>query len=217
MAKTTAPVLSFGASGQIGDTLVFSSWKGVPYARRYVVPANPRSTKQTQVRGVFAMLNTLWLFTGSLARAPWEAYSQGKPLLGRNAFIGNNVALLRTLPASTDMGAFQGSPGAKGGLPPVGITPTPSTTSISVAVDVPEAPDGWTLTQAVGICIQDQDPQDPWTGTVTEAFDATSTYAVDFTGLVTSTDYVVSIWLEWLKPNGDTAYSISLTDSVTTS
>lgn len=217
MAKTTAPVLSFGASGQIADTLVFSSWKGVPYARRYVKPANPQTTKQQQTRGVFAMLNGLWLYLGSIGSAPWNAYATGRPLLGRNAFIGENVKTLRTTPPATDMADFIGSPGAKGGLPPVSMTPTPSSTQISMAVTVPDAPDGWTLTAAQGVCLTDQDPQLPFTGIVVEAEDTSASYAVVFTGLTTATDYVVSIWLKWEKANGEVAYSRSLTDLVTTS
>jgi len=43
MSKLTGPLLSFGARGQIGKAMVTSTWKGVPYARQYVVPANPQT------------------------------------------------------------------------------------------------------------------------------------------------------------------------------
>jgi hypothetical protein len=51
MAKLKAPLLSLGASQQLGKTLVFFPWKGLNVAREYVVPANPRTASQTTQRG----------------------------------------------------------------------------------------------------------------------------------------------------------------------
>lgn len=46
MAKLKAPLMSLGASGAIGKTLVFFPWKGIDAVREYVVPANPKSDAQ---------------------------------------------------------------------------------------------------------------------------------------------------------------------------
>ncbi|GAI26535.1 unnamed protein product, partial [marine sediment metagenome] len=46
MAKLKAPLMSLGASGAIGKSLVFFPWKGLDCVREYVVPANPKSTAQ---------------------------------------------------------------------------------------------------------------------------------------------------------------------------
>lgn len=54
MVKPKAPFFGFGASGKIGDVLVFGSWKGIDVAREYVIPANPQSTGQTTQRGYFS-------------------------------------------------------------------------------------------------------------------------------------------------------------------
>jgi hypothetical protein len=51
MAKLKAPLLSLGASGALGKTLVFFPWKGLAVAREYVVPSNPKTTAQTTQRG----------------------------------------------------------------------------------------------------------------------------------------------------------------------
>lgn len=51
MAKLKAPLLSLGAAGQIGKTIVFFPWKGINAAREYVVPANPKTTPQNDQRG----------------------------------------------------------------------------------------------------------------------------------------------------------------------
>lgn len=51
MAKLKAPLLSLGASGAIGKSLVFFGWKGIDAVREYVVPSNPQTSLQTTQRG----------------------------------------------------------------------------------------------------------------------------------------------------------------------
>ena len=51
MAKLKAPLLSLGASQQLGKTLVFFAWKGLNVVREYVVPSNPKTALQTTQRG----------------------------------------------------------------------------------------------------------------------------------------------------------------------
>lgn len=51
MAKLKAPLLSLGASGAIGKSLVFFGWKGLDVVREYVIPANPKSDPQKEQRG----------------------------------------------------------------------------------------------------------------------------------------------------------------------
>lgn len=51
MAKLKAPLLSLGASGAIGKSLVYFPWKGLDCAREFVVPSNPKTTAQTTQRG----------------------------------------------------------------------------------------------------------------------------------------------------------------------
>ena len=50
MAKLKAPLLSLGASGALGRSLVFFGWKGLDVVREYVIPANPRSDGQVTQR-----------------------------------------------------------------------------------------------------------------------------------------------------------------------
>lgn len=50
MAKLKAPLLSMGASGAIGKTIVYFPWKGINAAREYVVPANPKTQAQLDQR-----------------------------------------------------------------------------------------------------------------------------------------------------------------------
>jgi len=51
MAKLKAPLMSLGASGQLGKALVFFGWKGLNIVREHVVPSNPKTSGQTTQRG----------------------------------------------------------------------------------------------------------------------------------------------------------------------
>lgn len=46
MAKLKAPLMSLGASGKLGNALVFFGWKGLDVVREYVIPTNPKSPNQ---------------------------------------------------------------------------------------------------------------------------------------------------------------------------
>ena len=44
-------LFSFTATGKIADTLVYFPWKGLDCVRKWLVPANPKTTAQTTIRG----------------------------------------------------------------------------------------------------------------------------------------------------------------------
>lgn len=217
MSKTTAPLLSFGAAGQLAKTGVYSSWKGIPYVRRYVVPANPRTTRQVVTRSLFKFLQMMWLLMPADGKAPWEANSKGQKYTPNNKFTSSNVKGVDTETPPTDMSAFVGSPGAKGGLPPASAVATPGSGQISVAVGAPVIPTGWTIVGAYGICFLNTDPANPFTGSIQAQSDLTSTYALVFTGLTASVEYVASVWFKWMRPDGTFAYGPSLTVTSTPS
>lgn len=50
MAKVTGPLMSLDASGTVGNTAVFSKWKGRNYVRLRVTPMNPQSQGQADSR-----------------------------------------------------------------------------------------------------------------------------------------------------------------------
>lgn len=217
MSKTIAPLLSFGAGGQLAKTAVYSSWKGIPYVRRYVIPANPRTNAQQATRLLFKKLQQMWLLMPGDGKAPWLLNAQGRPYTGNNKFTSSNIKGLDTSSPPTDMDFFIGSPGALGGLPPASLVITPGSGTLSAAVGSPQLPAGWTITQAVGIAFKDQDPGVDFTGTIQAQTDATSAYALVFTGLTAAQEYVVSAWFEWERPDGKVAYSTSLTTTGTPS
>ena len=50
MAKVTMPLMSLTASGKLGDAVVFFTWKGIAVVRQWIVPANPQSADQGDIR-----------------------------------------------------------------------------------------------------------------------------------------------------------------------
>lgn len=207
MARTTAPLLSFSGKGQISKTMVFASWRGIAYARRYVIPENPNTTAQQTTRNTFKTMTAAWKVTGALHRAPWDRYAAGRPFTDRNAYIGQNVEALR---GKADMTDYVGSPGASGGLPAESITVSAGAGQLTVDFTTPTPPNGWTLDSAIAVAFPDQDPAALWGGPFTEGEDASSQSQVVLTGLTAGTLYVVTAWLEWTKPDGRKAYGPSI-------
>jgi hypothetical protein len=214
MAKPTAPLLSFGASGQIGETLVYGTWRGRKYARRYLIPSNPQTAEQQLTRGVFSFLQAAWKTAPPLVQAPSERYIFGKPLTARNRWTQQNLSALR---GETDLNNMVMSAGAFGGLPPTAVVATPGTGDITVAITAPSVlPTGWTIQAAVAACIPDGDPETSTLTTIVAGEDLTSTYSIVLAGLDTVL-YQVRGWLRWVRPDGSIAYSPDLADTATPS
>jgi hypothetical protein len=213
MAVLRGPLMSLSARGTIASTLTYAAWKGIPYARTRVVPANPQSVEQTKTRDVFRFLNDYYKFAPGIAREPWIAAVRGIPMTAQNMVQFKNVFDLRDAVTLDDMTL---SPGAAGGIPPSGIVVTPGNDQISVAVSVPSAPTGWTLTAAQGVVLREQDPHATILESPTAVEDLTSTYTLVFTGLANAQTYQIGVWLKWLTTNQSEAYSIALRDTALT-
>ncbi len=211
MAKVTAPLLSFGASGAIAKTQVYATWKGRPYVRRHVIPSNPKTVAQTLTRDVFSNASSIWKLMSADGISPWDRFADGQVLTGRNAFMASFVRELR---GEVDLVKMIGSPGAKGGLPPLTAIPTGISTGIDVIVTTPTPPTGWTLTSAVGMVILDADPS-LMTVFVTQTDEDLAAALLQFTGLTPSVPYQVMTWLRWAKPDTSIAYGPSLLSQAT--
>lgn len=207
MAVLTGPLLSFSARKSIGKTLTYSNWKGIPYARQRVIPANPNTTAQQATRGTFAWLMHLWSYAPALVTDGWNAYADGQPMTGRNAFAKFNVSDLRD---ASDLTNFVMSPAAKSGPVAAGAVFTPGDDQITVTITAPELPQGWTIASAIAAAIQQQDPQDGTLFTWAAGEDDTSTYEVVLTGLESATTYVCGAWFKFLRPDGSFAYGPAL-------
>ena len=105
MSRTTAPLLSFGASGQIAKTMVASAWKGITYMRKYVVPANPKTAAQMAQRALVTAVVSGWknYYTSAVARAAWNrsATHATKAMSGFNFFTSQALMLVGAEPAGS--------------------------------------------------------------------------------------------------------------------
>lgn len=214
MAKTTAPLLGFDASGQIAKSMVYAKWRGVRYARRYAIPGNPNSVAQQTTRSTFAVLREMWKLAPADARAPWDLFAKGRPVMGLNLFIGENMRVVR---GETDFNNFIGSPGAKGGFAPTSVTAAATAIAgqISVTFVLPTLPAGWVATKVVASAFKNQNPTSDFASVFTSGSVVPPTLVVLLTGLTSAVVYQVSGWVEYQKPNGEAAYSVGVTDQAT--
>lgn len=214
MAKITGPLLSFGARGSIGKTIVAAAWKGRSYMRQHVIPANPNTTAQQQQRALFRWLNAVYKTAPALVTAAWDAYASGQVMTGRNGFLKINGPLLF---GETDLIKLTFSGGAKGGLPTGGIAAVGGANQITITVTAPELPPGWTIAQAEAAVIVDQDPYTENLYTISAGFDASAAYEIVITGLEAATTYQVAAWFKYNKPDASIAYGpASLAQEATT-
>lgn len=89
MAKIIFSAMLSGARNKVGD-LVFSIWKGIPYVRARVIPANPQTADQVAQRLTFKICVPVWqglMLVGHLIQANWNRYAEGYALSGFNRFV----------------------------------------------------------------------------------------------------------------------------------
>ena len=90
MPGLTGPLFSLSASGTIGKALTYSRWRGIQYARTRVIPKNPNSSPQQDVRNAFRGLNSIYAILGQYALSSYDWATRGKPLTPRNELIHLN-------------------------------------------------------------------------------------------------------------------------------
>lgn len=212
MAKLNGAFLSFGARGQIGKTMVASKWRGIPYAKAYSIPANPRTTAQQENRTRFAFLTEAWKLAPAGVRDAWDAFATGRPFTGQNKYVGENN---RLLVGQSDLTASLASPGARGGLPPGSVVAATGTTpgEITVTIVPPsQLPDGWTVQSCGAAAVPQQDPVGIFAGPFVAGNDTTNPYVITLGGFTPGGNVQAWGWVIYLKPDGKLAYSVSLAD-----
>jgi hypothetical protein len=90
MAKVTGGMMSLEASGKFAGTMVFSRWKGRPYARLLVTPSNPNTPAQIGVRANMKWLGREWAQLTAPQQATWEARATQNNYSPFNAFVSVN-------------------------------------------------------------------------------------------------------------------------------
>lgn len=213
MSRVTAPLLSFGAAGQIAKTQVYASWKGRPYVRRYVVPANPQSAAQTETRNTFSWLNNVYRYLPAGALDAWDAYALNNRFTARNGWIKQNLSTLRS---QADLTGIILSPSANGGLPAASMVLTPGNDQITVELTAPSLPSGWTIIAAHALAIREQDPQSGQLYATTYGTDLTDPYSIVLSGLADAAEYVVGGWFTYQVTSTKIGYGVSLIDNAIT-
>lgn len=211
MAKVTAPLLSFGAGGAIAKTQVYASWKGIPYVRRYVIPANTPSTEKDKTKNLFRTLTQLYKNMDTDAVTPWSAFAAGKPLTARNALLKFNVAKT-AMWGEADWLKYIGSPSTKS---------APTFTSFALGssgpgiltstVAMPPDPTGWTPAAVVYTYRINDNPATTTDYQITSNVVTPTPWQLALAALPTG-DYMVSAWIVWNIGGGLLAYSASKTD-----
>lgn len=215
MAKVTAPLLSMGAKGQIGNSMVLAKWRGISYARQYVKPANPQTVAQMANRTRFALLREMHKLAPGPLRDPWDAFAKGRPFTGVNKLVGENNRILN---GETDMTLFLASPGAAGGVPPEAVSAAAGVGAGEVDVTVTpssQLPNGWTVFAIGASAFINQDPTGVFTGPLVAGTAAAPAAAVTLAGLPVGQEIVTQGWVIYSKPDGSKAYSVSLGDTIT--
>jgi len=177
MARLTGALFSLAASGTIADTLTFAKWKGIQYARTRVIPANPRSAGQQEVRGIFSTLNEMWKRMPALARRPFDLAVRGLPLTARNKHIQENVAVLQ---GESDLNNLVMSVSGGNAVPPATMTPSDAGAQVlNVVLTAPTLPVGYTISSMVAAACLDGDPSPVLTVTTFVGFDEAPPYSID--------------------------------------
>ncbi len=196
MTKLTAPLFSLTASGTIAKAITFSSWKGVAYARTRVIPANPNTNPQQEVRGCFSTCTQLWKRMGVQARLPFENAVRGLPMTPRNKHIQVNVPALQD---DANMNDLVMSVAGGNAIVPINATAVDGTNGrVACFCEAPTAPPGYTIGYMVGVAVADGDPSPVLSPLCYEASDAAAPYAFDIYCLVDG-DYQVGIWARWIR------------------
>ena len=95
MALVKAPLFGLDASGALGDSIVFSKWRGRNYVRILTQPANPRSGLQVGMRSVFKYITQAWAGIGAALQTEWEGEAQADNITGLNAQVRVTQRLAR--------------------------------------------------------------------------------------------------------------------------
>lgn len=213
MAKVIGPLLSIGASGQIGKSQIYAKWRGVPYARRYAVPSNPNTIEQQISRNTFKTLQQWYARAPGAVIDAFKLAALGKSFTDRNKFVQANLSNMR---GDATMISLLASPGARGG-PAIGSSIiTQDATYVIATMLAPSLPTGWSVNTAYSVLFSDQ-PADAgvYDYPITLGEDAATPYVCNMIRLDQEPAVMVSSWFTYTKADGTLAASIAYTQAYT--
>lgn len=91
MAKLKGPALSLTASGKLGDAVVYSIWRGRPYAKHAKTPANPNTAPQIGARAMLKFLSMNYATLSPTQILTWAEVGNAETISAYNAFCKYNL------------------------------------------------------------------------------------------------------------------------------
>lgn len=146
-----------GARNKIGD-VVFSIWKGIPYCRTRVIPANPQSEDQMRVRDSLSRCVPMWRSLENQLKSVLDSYANNYDMSGFNWYISANRVEEESYfsqycaPPNREIDAVVGLAGVPGAANEIDLTWTGGTQGADYKVYVlsrlraaENSPNVWTL------------------------------------------------------------------------
>jgi hypothetical protein len=87
MARLQGPLHAEAAAGTLAGCLIYSSWRGRPYVKRYVVPRQPNTPAQLANQARFTAANDAWHDLTPEEQAAWESRGAPDNLPAYHAFM----------------------------------------------------------------------------------------------------------------------------------
>lgn len=120
MTRVQGPLFSVTASGTIGDAIVFSNWKGLPYVRSRVIPDNPRTSIQQIQRTLLTSGVSTWqsgITEDSGSKTSWDHDASGTGMSGFNRYMKYFLELNESTSEEASIPEW-GTPALPGWVPP---------------------------------------------------------------------------------------------------
>lgn len=89
MAKIKLDTMLEELSSRLGN-VVYSEWKGIKYARKYVKAKDANSDAQAVIRKAFSRTIGIWKLLPKSVKSAWNFHAKGKPVTGYNLFFKSN-------------------------------------------------------------------------------------------------------------------------------
>lgn len=91
MARVKGPLFSLDASGSVAKTITYSQWKGRNYVRQHVIPYNPSTATQVNVRAAMTLLVAQWQGESTESKDNWNEFGKTLELSGFNAYVSRGM------------------------------------------------------------------------------------------------------------------------------
>lgn len=191
MARVNGPLLSFGASGALAKTLVYTSYRSAKVVKTLGQPVNANSTAQQVTRGAFTFASSLWNYVGDDMRQQWEIKAKSERQQARNAFLQQVVHALRGKANLNDLRFMYQSEGM---IPSYGANVGAFAGSVFGISNFTDWPTGFTPVTRALACIRQQDPYSPGDMTIYYAQQPGAGPNPVISGLPTGVQFLCCAW-----------------------